>query len=193
VILSVSPLIVFGGSFQFRGVFGFNQQSKMEFESANRLASEAIGNVRTVVSFTGENSLLQRFDQLMNNMVYVGTRSALVQGIAYGVANAIVFAVYCLSFWYGSTLISSGEMDFQQFLKVYFAISMTATSIGRSSSYSPDYTKARRATYNIFALLDRVPPIDSWDESGAPAQVQGVMLFATCLLACRLCRLSRAV
>jgi len=39
-------------------------------------------------------------------------------------------------------------------------------AIGQASQFAPDYGKAKSAAANIFALLDRQPPIDSYSPDG---------------------------
>ena len=41
-----------------------------------------------------------------------------------------------------------------------------AMAAGQASSFAPDYGKAKIAAARLFALFDRVPPIDSSSESG---------------------------
>lgn len=46
------------------------------------------------------------------------------------------------------------------FLRVISALVTSATALGRASSFTPDYAKAKIAAAQIFKLLDRVPKIN---------------------------------
>ena len=59
--------------------------------------------------------------------------------------------------------------------RVISAIVTSGTALGRASSYTPDYAKAKISAARFFQLLDRVPTIsvysqdgDKWVCSGAP-------------------------
>jgi hypothetical protein len=49
---------------------------------------------------------------------------------------------------------------------VFSAILFGAMAAGQASSFAPDYGKAKIAAARLFALFDRVPPIDSSSEAG---------------------------
>ena len=51
-------------------------------------------------------------------------------------------------------------------LQVFFALTMAATAVTQSSSFSTDTQKAKIATASIFAIIDRKSEIDPSDESG---------------------------
>ena len=50
--------------------------------------------------------------------------------------------------------------------RVYAAVVFTALSVGRTSSFAPDLTKARVSASRILALIRREPPIDSYSKDG---------------------------
>lgn len=50
---------------------------------------------------------------------------------------------------------------------MFAAITFGGMAMGRASSLSPDYSKAKLAAAKIFALLDTVPSIDAYSSEGA--------------------------
>ncbi len=50
--------------------------------------------------------------------------------------------------------------------RVFSAIVFSSQAVGSASSFAPDYGKAKSAAAHIFALLDRVPPIDTYSTEG---------------------------
>ena len=52
-------------------------------------------------------------------------------------------------------------------VRVFFAIMFGAQAIGRASEFAPDYGKATSAAARIFAMLDRVPSLDSYSTEGS--------------------------
>lgn len=50
--------------------------------------------------------------------------------------------------------------------RVFFAIAFTAMVIGQSSSFLPEYSKAKHAAGLIFKAFDTVPSIDIYSKRG---------------------------
>jgi ATP-binding cassette subfamily B (MDR/TAP) protein 1 len=51
-------------------------------------------------------------------------------------------------------------------LQVFFALTMAATAVTQSSSFSTDSQKAKNAAASIFAIVDRKSRIDPREDSG---------------------------
>lgn len=52
------------------------------------------------------------------------------------------------------------------FCRVISAIVTSGTALGRASSYTPDYAKAKISAARFFQLLDRLPEISVYSEKG---------------------------
>lgn len=50
--------------------------------------------------------------------------------------------------------------------RVVAVVIFGAMGIGETIAFAPDYTKAKLAASKMFALLDRVPPIDVASDTG---------------------------
>lgn len=50
--------------------------------------------------------------------------------------------------------------------RVISAIVTSGTALGRASSYTPDYAKAKISAARFFQLLDRVPQISVYSDKG---------------------------
>lgn len=50
--------------------------------------------------------------------------------------------------------------------RVFSVIVFAAMNIGQSSSFAPDFAKAKAAAGRILLLLEKKPAIDIYDESG---------------------------
>lgn len=50
--------------------------------------------------------------------------------------------------------------------RVISAVVISGTALGRASSFTPDYAKAKTAAAQFFKLLDRVPKISMSDTDG---------------------------
>lgn len=52
------------------------------------------------------------------------------------------------------------------FLQVFFSVLMGAFNIGQSASYFEAFATGKGAAAKIFEIIDRIPEIDSYSESG---------------------------
>lgn len=52
------------------------------------------------------------------------------------------------------------------FYRVFSAVVFGAMALGQSSSFAPDYAKAKISAAHLFVLFERVPLIDSYSEEG---------------------------
>jgi ABC-type multidrug transport system fused ATPase/permease subunit len=77
-----------------------------------------------------------------------------------------MFSTYSLAFWYGSILIVQGKYNGGDVLNIFFAILIGASSIGNASPNFSSIGKARGAASNLFAVIDRIPPINSSSPDG---------------------------
>lgn len=65
--------------------------------------------------------------------------------------------------------------------RVFSAIVFGAMALGQSTSFTPDYAKAKMSAAHLFLLFERVPLIDSYSEEGEkPVSKHGVTHSISC-------------
>jgi len=62
--------------------------------------------------------------------------------------------------------------------RVFFALAFCAASVGQTSAYMQDYTKAKNAANVIFDLIEQKPEIDVAAAPGSRPVSQNNQLFA---------------
>ena len=113
-----------------------------------------------------------------NNFMYVDCvfcrRNVLINpllyGFTYAFSQAMLFLMYAVVFRFGAFQITSDNPviheDFNDVFLTFIALVFGAFSIGQATAFAPNYVKAKLSAKRIFALLDREPVIDNYDENG---------------------------
>ena len=97
--------------------------------------------------------------------------AAIVYGISYGFAQAIIFIGYAATFIFGAwqSIQPLNDMYFARFENIYtvfMALIFGTLALGQANSFAPSYSKAKQAARRVFALLDHKSSIDSSSDNG---------------------------
>ncbi|KAK0397960.1 hypothetical protein QR680_002358 [Steinernema hermaphroditum] len=175
--VAIFPLLGVAQAMQVKYIEGRTVADEKELENSGKVAMEAIENVRTVQALTLEDKFQRTFCHHLERPHSTSTRKAITQGLMYGFSNCIFYFLYAASFRFGLWLIVSGYLAPMNVLKVLFAISFTAGTLGFASSYFPEYIKARFAAGIIFKMLGETPKIDGLSKNGKRPDINGRVHF----------------
>ncbi|XP_020573475.1 ABC transporter B family member 21-like [Phalaenopsis equestris] len=166
IILGLIPLIGLNSWAQIVFMKGFTVDAKIIYEKASQVASDAVGNIRTVASFTAEEKVVELYKERSKSPKRTGIRQAVINGTGIGLSFFLLFCVYAASFYAGARLVQDGKTTFGKVFRVFFALAMAAIGVSHSSNVAPDSNKARCAVASVLAILDRKSKIDASDDSG---------------------------
>jgi ATP-binding cassette subfamily B (MDR/TAP) protein 1 len=166
VCIATVPILLGCGFFRFWMLARFQTTAKKAYEKSASYACEATSAIRTVASLTREDDVWQHYhDQLVEQRVK-SLNSVIWSSTLYAASQSLTFLCMALGFWYGGTLISSGEYNGFQFFLVFTAVIFGSQSAGTIFSFAPDMGKAKHAAAELKTLLDRKPKIDTWSTEG---------------------------
>jgi ATP-binding cassette subfamily B (MDR/TAP) protein 1 len=166
VCIATVPILLGCGFFRFWMLARFQTTAKKAYEKSASYACEATSAIRTVASLTREDDVWQHYhDQLVEQRVK-SLNSVVWSSTLYAASQSLTFLCMALGFWYGGTLISSGEYNGFQFFLVFTAVIFGSQSAGTIFSFAPDMGKAKHAAAELKTLLDRKPKIDTWSTEG---------------------------
>ncbi|KAE9317878.1 ABC transporter B family member 2 [Phytophthora fragariae] len=141
-------------------------------------ASEVLSNIRTVAALGIEKKSVDVFDELLAEPLRKGSKEAQVNGLSLGFSSFIMMATYALIFWFGAKKVNDGTIGFTEMMRTLMAITMSIQIVSSASTFLGDAPKAFKAGSTIFAIRDRVTPIDSFSSDGLyPAKVEGRLEF----------------
>ncbi|XP_047455984.1 bile salt export pump isoform X2 [Mugil cephalus] len=159
VIVCFMPLLGMAGLFQSKKLTGFANQDKKAMEDAGQVSSEAFTNIRTIAGLAKESVFVESYEQKLQAPYESSRKKANIYGICFGFSQCVIFLAYAASYRFAGHLISLQEIHYMMAIRVIMVIVMSGQAMGRASSYTPDYVKAKMAASHFFELLDRVPKI----------------------------------
>ncbi|CAK4447983.1 unnamed protein product [Aphanomyces euteiches] len=161
-LLGVFPLMGFASKMRAK-TFQPQQNKESEIQGdllAGALLSEAIGSIRTVASFGMEEAIVAKFCSHVATATAETRRSAAKLGVVFGLSQAMMFFSMAFLFWFGGYLISHQIILFSDMFTVLMALMMSSFGLGTAAQSLGDSAKAKQATANVFAIIDRQPTID---------------------------------
>ncbi|CAG8709877.1 12709_t:CDS:2, partial [Racocetra persica] len=166
VCLVSAPLMFCAGSLHVAMINGFHQKTKKAYEYSAQIVCEGVDNIRTIAALTREDDLWKIYHNLLDEPMRQGFNNAFLASITFAFSNSIYYLVEALVFWYGTKLFIDNEYDLFKMFTIHTAIIMGTSFAGRIFVNTSDITKAKSASATIISLLERVPMIDTWCQSG---------------------------
>ena len=166
VCIATVPIVLACGFLRFWMLIQYQGRAKKAYEKSASYACEATAAIRTVASLTREDDVWQNYHVQLVDQQAKSFRSILQSSSLYAASQSLTFLAIALGFWYGATLIGSGEYSLFQFFVVFSAVIFGSQSAGTIFSFAPDMGKAKHAAAEMKFLFDRKPEIDTWSPEG---------------------------
>ncbi|KAM4636210.1 ATP-dependent translocase ABCB1-like [Discoglossus pictus] len=166
LILACIPFLIGANVIRMKSMAGHASKDQKALEEAGRISTEAVENIRTVVSLTREQAFYERYNASLQGPYKDALRKAPIYGVTYGISQSINIFVNAIVYRFGAWLIAHCYTQFENVFIVTSVIIFTAINVGRSTSIAPDFGKAKVSAQRIMKLLDRQPPIDSYSQEG---------------------------
>jgi ATP-binding cassette subfamily B (MDR/TAP) protein 1 len=157
VIFGGLPPLLGAGYLRIRLETRMDAFSSERFSSSAALASEAVIAIRTVASLTMESLVLEQYNAMLDGIVLTTIKSTLWIMILFALSQSMDFLVMALGFWYGSTLLASGEYTTSQFYIIFIGVLFAGQAAGQFFGYSTSITNATGAANYILWLRTLQP------------------------------------
>ncbi|XP_078107980.1 ATP-dependent translocase ABCB1 isoform X1 [Sander vitreus] len=178
LILAVVPLMALAGAVEMKALTGYATKDKKELEKSGKIATEAIENIRTVVSLNREPTFEALYQENLKIPFKNSQKNAHVHGITFSLTQSMLYFAYAGCFRFGAWLIQEGRMDIEGVFLVISAVLYGAMALGEANSFAPNYAKAKISASHLMMLLDKEPAIDNLSQEGeSPDKFDGNVHF----------------
>lgn len=178
VTMSTIPVVLGCGYFRFWVLAAFEANNKKAYKKSASYACENTNAIRTVASLTRELDVYEHYHTQLVLQGERSLRSNMRISTLYALSQSLMFLCIALGFWYGGTLIGSGEYTLFQFFICFSEIIFSVQSAGTVFSFAGDMGKAKNAAADLRKLFDRKPKVDSWSTDGEKMEhMEGAIEF----------------
>ncbi|KAJ7166952.1 P-loop containing nucleoside triphosphate hydrolase protein [Mycena filopes] len=161
ISIACSPLLFFTGYIRLRVIVLKDKANQAAHVDSAQVACEAAGSIRTVAALTGEDYCCARYSDSLLLPLRDAQRAAWRSALLYALSQTTVYWVISLIFWYGSILVSRGEINTLQFFITLMAATFGSMNAGNVFSFAPDVSTAKTAgaaMMQLFASGPGIPP-----------------------------------
>ncbi|KAF8399821.1 hypothetical protein HHK36_015693 [Tetracentron sinense] len=174
LIIAMQPLII--GSFYARAVL-MKSMSKKVLRAQNKsseLASEAVGNHRTIAAFSSEEKIMKMFEVTLKGPKRESQKQSWYAGIGLFVSQFLTSANVGLIFWYGGRLLLHNSITYKHLFQTFFILVTTGRVIAEAGSMTSDLSKGTDAVKSVFMILERKSKMEPDDlDSIKPQKING--------------------
>ena len=168
VLMSVYPLLILGGIFEFKSYAGIEKLGNKKLEDASTVLSESISASRTVAAFGLQPRTTTMYREALRSLR--SKEAWAIFSVAFGQSfqRAVLQCTYGIAFLVGARFIREGFLTFSQLINTFLAVTLSAEQMGRITASAPDVAKASNAAEKIIRLIEsgEASPIDPLSEAG---------------------------
>jgi len=186
LVLAVIPLIVLPIVGFGRRVRRASARAQGEVAAASAYATEVLGAVRTVQSFTGERAAAARFGGLVEGAFRAARGATLARALLTGCAIFLVFASVVAVLWWGAQAVLADTMTGGRLGQFVLYAVFAAGAFGELSQVWGEVSLAAGSTERIADLMAERPLIAAPpDPKPLPEPARGEIRFESVSFAYR--------
>ena len=151
--LAVTPIVVGAAMIFGRRLRNASTGVQDKVAEAMGSAEEALGQIRTVQSFTREGEESRRFSAQLADVVTAAIRRARLRATFFGVVGTIAFCGIVAVLWQGGQLVLDGALTPGALVSFLLYAITVAAAVGSLASLFGAYQEAVGAAKRVFELL----------------------------------------
>ncbi|KAL8141756.1 LOW QUALITY PROTEIN: hypothetical protein V2J09_014788 [Rumex salicifolius] len=178
VTLSIVPFIAFAGGIYAFVATGLIARVRKSYIQAGNIADEAIGNVRTVQAFVGEERAVNSYKTALFKTYVYGKKAGIARGLGLGTMHSVLFLSWALLVWFTSIIVHKNIADGGDSFTTMLNVVIAGLSLGQAAPDISAFLRARVAAYPIFDMIERNTVNKASEKSGKQlTEVEGYIIF----------------
>lgn len=154
IMLACVPAVTIGAVVYGRYVKDLTKTYQTALADSGEVATETLGNVRTVRSFANEETETGRYSNAIVRSRQIGIKRSWAYGTFLGAVTAFGYIAVTAVFYYGGVLVIKGEMSTGDLFSFILNTLIIAASLAGLSSLWGTLMQALGASERMFQLLD---------------------------------------
>ncbi|KAI9155465.1 ATP-binding cassette multidrug transport protein [Paramyrothecium foliicola] len=172
VFAGIPPMIL-GGYIRIRIETKMDVDIDAKFSKSASIASESVTAIRTVSSLAIENDVLRRYTNELDTAVSESRLSLMTMMLFTAFTQSVEFFVLALGFWWGSKLISAGDINFYQFIVSFMSVYFCGQGSATTFTFLSSFTKAKAAANYFFWLCGLEATVRETDQNMGTVPANG--------------------
>ncbi|GLJ58536.1 hypothetical protein SUGI_1456730 [Cryptomeria japonica] len=160
VTLLITPAFIYG-----KILMRLARDTHAQNNRASTIVEQALSSIRTVYSFVGEDSLINKYSSVLDTIVKQGLKQGLAKGLVIG-NNGFTFVIWAFMAWRGSGLVISHAVSPGIVLAIGLLITHGGMALAMALPNLKYFSEAAIAAFHISEMIDRVPEIDQAEQAG---------------------------
>ncbi|KAL3285401.1 hypothetical protein HHI36_019505 [Cryptolaemus montrouzieri] len=161
VMLAIFPFVLVSIYYEQKVQQGNSDYRQRKLQKSARIAVEAIGNIRTVVSLGCEKIFLTQYTDELLPYIVSAKRKSHSRSFIMGLAKSLMFVAYAIGLFYGCKLIIDENINYGIIFKVAEIAIAGSWAIGNTFAFAPNFKNGLEAATRMFAFLKRSPEIQN--------------------------------
>ncbi|XP_077246084.1 ABC transporter B family member 14-like [Tasmannia lanceolata] len=178
VLIATFPLLIGASLAEQLFLKGFGGDYTRAYSQSTAIVREAITNIRTVAAFNAQDRTAAQFAQELDRPNKQALLRGHISGLGYGLTQLLAFCSYTLGLWYASQLVGHKESNFDDVMKSFMMLMITALGVAETLALAPDIVKGTQALGSVLSILERKTAIDLNDpKSEVVTEIRGDIEF----------------
>ncbi|CAF1305591.1 unnamed protein product [Adineta ricciae] len=180
VFLSISPLIILAMVLLIRVIVRYTALELQAYSSANAIAQEVLGAIRTVTAFSGQVKEGNRYENSLREGKNIGIRKGFMLGATQALVNVVLYGGVAIIFWYGPYLIRNECENYSagQWIVIFISCLTATFSLASILPNLQSFAEASGSGGYVFDIIQRESKIDPTNEDGeSPPSFTGDIEF----------------
>ncbi|PYI09402.1 lipid A export ATP-binding/permease protein msbA [Aspergillus sclerotiicarbonarius CBS 121057] len=151
-VFAALPCTFLAAFMRIRYEMQFEAMNAEVYSGSSQFAAEAIDAFRTVSALTMEDSILDRYSELLQEQQHKAFRKAWYATLIFAFSDSVELCAMALTFWYGGQLLASREYQPTAFFVIYMAIIQGGQSAGQFFSFGSNIAQATASANRMLDL-----------------------------------------